>query len=134
MQGTIAMSEMKRYGFMMSFCDYMYNNKLLPFVFVVKRLRSPMLKFESDTYQYKPIHGNLVTWPYADVETPKGTCPFDGTTVGRGERSREERGDRIGLAPQMENCFPASPARLESGSNNTPRAEATGLAGNYLFS
>ncbi|OWF39392.1 uncharacterized protein LOC110465088 [Mizuhopecten yessoensis] len=97
----------------------------------IKRLRSPMLKFESNTRQYRPVHGNLGNWPFANVDTPKGTCPFDGTTVGRGERSREERGDRIGLAQPMDNNMPASPAGIggddqNSGSNKTPRAEAQG--------
>ncbi|XP_069110785.1 uro-adherence factor A-like [Argopecten irradians] len=95
----------------------------------VKRLRSPMLKFESSTRQYRPVHGSLDSWPYANVDTPKGTCPFDGTTVGRGERSREERGDRIGLAQQMENNMPASPAGIggeDSGSNKTPKVDTLG--------
>ncbi|XP_033761881.1 uncharacterized protein LOC117343569 [Pecten maximus] len=95
----------------------------------IKRLRSPMLKFESKTRQYRPVHGSLDSWPFANVDTPKGTCPFDGTTVGRGERSREERGDRIGLAQQMDNNMPASPAGIggeDSGSNKTPKVDAPG--------
>ncbi|XP_060066326.1 uncharacterized protein LOC132546620 [Ylistrum balloti] len=97
----------------------------------VKRLQSPMLKFESNTKQYRPIHGSLANWPFANVDTPKGTCPFDGTTVGRGERSREERGDRIGLAQPMDNNMPASPAGMagedmNTGSNKTPRVEPPG--------
>ncbi|XP_061186135.1 uncharacterized protein LOC133194157 [Saccostrea echinata] len=64
----------------------------------VKRLKPPYLKMESVTRQYKVVYHQVEVWPHANVETPRGTCPFDGTSVG-GERSREERGDRIGLIP-----------------------------------
>lgn len=68
------------------------------FFFIVKKLKSPYLKLESTTRQYKVVYQQVDLWPHANVETPRGTCPFDGTSLG-GERSREERGDRIGLIP-----------------------------------
>lgn len=68
------------------------------FYFIVKKLKSPYLKLESTTRQYKVVYQQVDLWPHANVETPRGTCPFDGTSLG-GERSREERGDRIGLIP-----------------------------------
>ncbi|XP_062567770.1 LOW QUALITY PROTEIN: uncharacterized protein LOC134230012 [Saccostrea cucullata] len=64
----------------------------------VKKLKTPYLKLESVTRQYKVVYHQAEVWPHANVETPRGTCPFDGTSVG-GEKSREERGDRIGLIP-----------------------------------
>jgi hypothetical protein len=64
----------------------------------VKKLKSPFLKIESFTKQYRVVYQQIDLWPHANVETPRGTCPFDGTTVG-GEKSREDRGDRIGLIP-----------------------------------
>lgn len=76
-----------------------------------------MLKFESITNQYKPVYSQLESWPHPNVDTPKGTCPFDGTTVGRGERSQEERGDRIGLV-QVDIDSPMTPT-LEGEINNS---------------
>ncbi|KAK3102783.1 hypothetical protein FSP39_013881 [Pinctada imbricata] len=65
----------------------------------LKKLKSPFIKFEAASLQYKAIQQHLEVWPRANTDTPRGTCPFDGNGMRRGDRSREDRGERIGLIP-----------------------------------
>lgn len=82
----------------------------------VKKLKTPYLKIESVTKQYRVVYQQVDLWPHANVETPRGTCPFDGTSLG-GEKSREERGDRIGLIP----LEPPRTPEIKSGKKDSAK-------------
>jgi hypothetical protein len=48
----------------------------------MSELKSPFVKFEDISNQYRVVYQHLTTWPHVNVDTPKGTCPFDGTRAG----------------------------------------------------
>ena len=63
----------------------------------MKKLKCPFVKFEDISNQYRVVYQHLTAWPHVNVDTPKGTCPFDGTRVGRDDESIVDRRDKIGL-------------------------------------
>ena len=65
------------------------------------------MKIEADTHIYRPFTSQLEAWPRLNVDTPRGSCPFDGTLIAQGDRSREERGEL--LAAQVDVSTPDTP-------------------------
>ncbi|KAL4222573.1 Cdc7p-Dbf4p kinase complex regulatory subunit [Mactra antiquata] len=60
-----------------------------------KSLKSPFVKIEAESYCYRPVHLEIEVWPRLNVDTPRGSCPFDGTLIKCGDESHEERGDLL---------------------------------------
>jgi len=46
-----------------------------------KMVKSPYLKCESQNYFYRPFFTELDNWPRLNGDTPRGSCPFDGTMI-----------------------------------------------------
>ncbi|CAG2190622.1 unnamed protein product [Mytilus edulis] len=86
--------------------------------FKVKKLKRPFLKFEDTSHQYKIVYKHLETWPHVNVDTPKGSCPFDGTRVGKDDESVGDRRDKIGL-PNIE-VHSEDECRDNTCDSNTP--------------
>ncbi|VDI01018.1 Hypothetical predicted protein [Mytilus galloprovincialis] len=86
--------------------------------FKVKKLKRPFLKFEDTSHQYKIVYKHLETWPHVNVDTPKGSCPFDGTRVGKDDESVGDRRDKIGL-PNLE-VHSEDECRDNTCDSNTP--------------
>ncbi|XP_066303200.1 microtubule-associated protein futsch-like isoform X3 [Branchiostoma lanceolatum] len=58
-----------------------------------RKLKPPFVKFEDSSHQYRPVYEELPKFPRVNVDTPSGTCPFDGGAyqdVPVAERSKEE--------------------------------------------
>ncbi|XP_078656260.1 uncharacterized protein LOC144902603 isoform X1 [Branchiostoma floridae x Branchiostoma belcheri] len=58
-----------------------------------RKLKPPFVKFEDSSHQYRPVYEELPKFPRVNVDTPRGTCPFDGGAyqdVPVAERSKEE--------------------------------------------
>ncbi|XP_035688287.1 serine/arginine repetitive matrix protein 2-like isoform X1 [Branchiostoma floridae] len=58
-----------------------------------RKLKPPFVKFEDSSQQYRPVYEELPKFPRVNVDTPSGTCPFDGGAyqdVPVAERSKEE--------------------------------------------
>lgn len=87
-------------------------------MFLVKKLKRPFLKFEDTSHQYKIVYKHLETWPHVNVDTPKGSCPFDGTRVGKDDESVGDRRDKIGL-PNLE-VHSEDECRDNTCDSNTP--------------
>ncbi|XP_050418232.1 uncharacterized protein LOC126831661 [Patella vulgata] len=66
----------------------------------VKRLRQPLVKFEAVNLHYRPVQLEFDSWPHCNVDTPAGTCPFDGSTVGRAQKTEPEYRDRVVASQQ----------------------------------
>ncbi|CAC5379745.1 unnamed protein product [Mytilus coruscus] len=75
-------------------------------------------KFEDISHQYKIVYKHLETWPHVNVDTPKGSCPFDGTRVGKDDESVVDRRDKIGL-PNIE-VHSEDECRDNTCDSNTP--------------
>ncbi|XP_060597448.1 uncharacterized protein LOC132751301 isoform X2 [Ruditapes philippinarum] len=75
-----------------------------------KLLKAPYVKLETDNFCYRPFHMELDVWPRLNVDTPKGSCPFDGTLIKGGDESREERGELLA-------------AQVDIPSEDTPQEE-----------
>ncbi|XP_063422322.1 uncharacterized protein LOC134706900 [Mytilus trossulus] len=86
--------------------------------FKVKKLKRPFLKFEDVSHQYKIVYKHLETWPHVNVDTPRGSCPFDGTRVGKDDESLGDRRDKIGL-PNIE-VHSEDECRDNTCDSNTP--------------
>ena len=71
-----------------------------------KTFKAPFVKFEALSHAYKPHTSQLEAWPRLNVDTPRGSCPFDGTLIAQ-DKSREERGDI--LAAQVDVSTPDTP-------------------------
>ncbi|KAL5007476.1 hypothetical protein ScPMuIL_016282 [Solemya velum] len=113
------------------------------------RLKQPYIKFESPSLHYKPVHQELDSWPHINPDTPRGTCPFDGSTVGPGLKSQEERGDcGEGIKrPSVGKLSPATADKLSVGASvnqepsvsrstqgkNLKQSENTLLSGSHLI-
>ncbi|KAF4520914.1 hypothetical protein B566_EDAN014414 [Ephemera danica] len=41
-----------------------------------KSLRSPFVKFEDLTKQYRPVYGSIAVWPTLNLDCGEGGCPF----------------------------------------------------------
>lgn len=46
-----------------------------------KMLKSPYLKCEAENFCYRPFCSELDQWPRLNIDTPRGSCPFDGTLI-----------------------------------------------------
>lgn len=73
------------------------------------------MKFEDGSLQYRAVYQHIETWPHINIDTPKGTCPFDGTRVGKDEESMGDRQDKIGIAKAETNSDGE-----EHGDSHTP--------------
>lgn len=51
------------------------------FQLIDKIIKAPYVKLEVETYCYRPFHLELDVWPRLNVDTPRGSCPFDGTLI-----------------------------------------------------
>ncbi|XP_053373583.1 uncharacterized protein LOC123531062 [Mercenaria mercenaria] len=102
-----------------------------------KLFKSPFVKLEADTFCYRPFHTELDVWPRLNVDTPRGSCPFDGTLIKGGEESREERGEL--LAAQVDIPSEDTPKEEKDGSESAastpkPAAEKSDVfAGNKIM-
>lgn len=90
-----------------------------PLYFLAKKLKSPFVKFEDISNQYRVVYQHLTTWPHVNVDTPKGTCPFDGTRAGRDDESIVDRRDKIGL----QNLEQHSDDELAQGNSDSPNVD-----------
>ncbi|ESO88035.1 hypothetical protein LOTGIDRAFT_234802 [Lottia gigantea] len=73
--------------------------------FKVKKLRAPLIKYEAINLHYRPIQLELDSWPHCNVDTSAGSCPFDGSTIGRAQKTESEYRDKVvaSLPEQNEN-------------------------------
>ncbi|KAH3716168.1 uncharacterized protein LOC127855145 [Dreissena polymorpha] len=75
-----------------------------------KTLKTPFIKCEAECFFYRPFYNEIDNWPRLNTDTPKGSCPFDGTLIKCGDESVEERGELMA-------------AQVDMPSEDTPREE-----------
>ncbi|XP_041367197.1 uncharacterized protein LOC121381875 [Gigantopelta aegis] len=94
----------------------------------VQMLKAPFVKFESESCHYRPIMQELESWPHLNVETPRGTCPFDGRPLGHAQCS--ERAERDMNAERiMSPDTPNTPKCPGLDTLNTPQDEVKRTCG-----